>query len=549
MLAHRFIAILSGWAALACQKGPSITGPQTAEPPEAVTASQPDASGSDVAGPSSEDVAVAGSKAAPKPAIRILAPTDPGELETDPCSGELVDGESVRLAATPDGKLSGLVSGPEGAVVTIGSGPALTLGKEPAPFAIDALALAVDNGPGTDDVLVTAVVVPVAWTLPDGKPGGRDLACDAADAVRHGLERVRKGPLRWPDEGEQRYRDDTLVVFDRFSGAVKLDGPYGVTLYDADFIAFESTSYRSFPPCRYDVVDTSTGQRTGPSVEKSRTAADLRVEIIDRRTGKLVKAKTYEAPTPDCPAELPSDAVVAEVTGANIDDIYQTVRKDRPEGAPDELPRPIPALTLPPDDPGTVIAERAPFSVATIAERFAALGVKNEGAKLEPRSQTSEGEDAFLTYGTQADGADVSIHAIDWARTRDHAHESTITTFIVKGRGALALKSSPGIARRLTPTLLRLSAPSPQGLADLVAGFGFTIDGELPTLDPEPGTDVWYAHFERKDEWFSVTVVDWSEVADGKVPQEAVARSKDAFVVIRSSVAGKAKAILDQLLP
>lgn len=493
------------------------------------------------------DAGVPKPRAIPPP-IQVLAPGDElKDLDAVECRGELLGETSLALRATTGGKIAGRLSGPAGTMVTLGElGPTVTLADAPTAFALDPLPLALDAGAGDEDELEDDVPIYVSWVSPAGARGGAEIRCAAKAALWNAFTQVKRGPVRWPAEGEARYPRDTLLVLDEFGGNLVLQGPYGATLHDVDFIALQRVAYRDFSPCRYDVVDTATGQRTGRSETMRRSAADIVVDLYDRRTGKRLKSKTYRAPAPDCPAELPMSAVVADVTGANMDDLYQTVVEERPDDAPAELPLPRPTLVVPPDEPGAAIAELPALSLPTLAERYAALGLRPVGSGAAKVETDSGGVQEFTALGELADGTLVVVEARDYGPTRSVLSTVWPVTYVVGGRRAVELEGDRVVARRVLPALLGRPFASPAALAEALAGFGYVAD-ELPSVADEPGVESWSFRFTRKDESFLLHHTDWSLVADGKAPGHAVARTRDAFVVVSCHTPGKARELLAKL--
>lgn len=480
------------------------------------------------------------------PPIRVsgLGKGEVSDADRVICGGDLF-GDDHQLTALVGGKIGGRVSGPDGAVVTIG-GKDLKLGKEPVGFEVDVLPLALDNSGDANDSLVADVLVPVSWRLADGTTGGGALDCAARAAIVKGLERVRKGPLRWADEGDQRYKKDLLLVVDAM-GYTSLRGPYRATLYNVDLIGFERQVTRSYSPCRYDVVDSASGNRTGESVTKERSATDIVLEVYDRRTGRKVKGRTISAPAPECPDQLPMEAVSASATLADPGEFYTGLVEERPADGPDELPRPLPPIALPPEAAGPAIPETKVVDVDQVFERFMKAGYKvDDKPSHEPEL---DGCKQILAFATGPDDLRVTLVAHDWSPSKTPKDESTgPSAYVVGGRTAVKIDGPRAWLPQLLPLFANRSFAKPADIAAILKAAGYAIDGDLPTASETPAVADWFFSVKKEGETVFLTYVDWSAVADGKSTTEVVARSQDAFVIVTVDKDGKGPEVLAKLV-
>ncbi|MFO0750067.1 MAG: hypothetical protein U1F43_31015 [Myxococcota bacterium] len=519
---------------------------------DAGATSAPSAAGAEAAAPSAADAAVAveadAGEPAP-PAVTVIGRTkeEPPEHERVYCDGPLDGRTPEHYVVTDKGMVGAHLRGPEGTVVKV-QGKQVTLGKDGADIDLDVIAPMLGNGRGSYSGLIDDhVSYALSWTLPDGKVGGGALTCSVMDALSKALMAIRKGPMPWPGEGEQRYKKDAMVVA-ASGGVVSLEGDGDAKLYNVDFIAIERDVSRNLSACRYDVVDTASGKRTGEIVSKERYAIDLYVDVYDRRSGRKIKSRSVSAPTPECPDQIPIDAVSAGGERADLGTFYDDLMT--PRGDELELGMPLPELKIDAATAGAQIAESKLPTVATVDQRFMA----SAGCKVDPTSKpTREDEtDHSHTFAHTCMLADdshfVSVEAHDWAPAKRTVGDEEPTGYLVGGRTAIKVGCPAADIATLLQQLAPLTFEKPDLLEKAVVAAGYALSGDAGTADADPGIHHWVLSANKGASSCLIEAFDWSEVADGKAPNAAVARSKDGFVALSGDDATLVKDLLAKLV-
>ncbi|MCC6623888.1 MAG: hypothetical protein IT385_21695 [Deltaproteobacteria bacterium] len=547
-----------GWLLLLCSlslgcKGETSPAPPTSSPPPTTVAPTTVAPTNEDAGEatSADDAA----NLAPEPAEVVSAEPPPivlagtaatqGEMvDWVSCDGPLADPKTFYVS-TPKGRVALLVRGPEGTQLSY-HGKKLTLGKEPTPLELDVLDDLLDNGKGQYEAVDDNVNVDFLWTTPDGKNGSATLHCTVGSALAKLLSAVAKGPVRWPIEGEQRYKDDAAVVIRE--GIAELHAAYDSKLYNVDTIYLERRVTRKLSSCNYTIVDTQTGRPTGGSMSKERYAIDLVVDGYDRRTGRKIKSKTFRSENPECPQQIPTTDVRPEGGFADTGTFYYDIYKEHPEDGPAEHPMPVRTVEV--ELAGDGVPETKLPAVSVIEKRFLALGFK---PAFEPmRSGPDDGEVTFSGFYDISETDNITIDVRDWSGTKTPKDEySDPGVYAIGGRGALLVKAPASMAGNAMQVLVSRPLPDAVAVRDALAPLGWKADKPVEDSDKrteEPGVQTWFVGLSRDGAGLALDYLDWGDVVDGKAPNAAVARSKDAFVVITSSVPGKAAEVLAKLV-
>lgn len=550
---HASHALLSGLAVslLACGKKEAPPAPPTTAPTPTVTTDAGAVAEPDAAPPATDagPAATADAMAAEVPPITVIGTSkeEPKDADRVYCDGPLDGRTPEYYVATASGTVAAHLRGPSGAVVTV-QGKKVTLGADGADVELDVIEPLLGNGrDGSGTGLVNDhASFELGWTLPDGKTGGGTLTCTVMDALAKVLTRVRKGPVKWPGEGEQRYLKDAMLVA-ASGGVVTLEGDSSASLYNADFIALERDVPRNLSACQYDVVEAATGKRTGETVTKERAAIDIVIEVYDRRTGRKLKGKVFTAPTPSCPEQIPVDAVSAGAERGDMGTFYEDLLT--PRGDVPELGRPVAEVKVDVTTAGAQIPETKLPPVRTIDQRFVgSIGCKPGDSK--PMRDDDYDKSKYFSHSCMVgDDHFIAVNAHDWAPSKHTPAEGEDpTAYLVGGRTAVKVNAPAGDIQVLLPLLGGQTFATPDALAKALAPLGYVLDGEPSKGNDEPGLEDWSLTVKKDGATCILEYIDWGDAADGKAPTLAVARSKDGFVTVEGDDATLVKDTLAKLV-